>query len=516
MKKLIALLALVFTLSPVAASGFDIPLLTWERGRNQQVVLGGGATSASFIVQLEGNGVSPLTFAASKPNAAGYVVYSLDIPKDLPLGAYSISTEGTGSPRTVVAGIALVEAQTSTVVTSSLLDLTKIISLFIFLTSVMSTLRGRKYAELTFDSTQVKFTADNYGATAKGKFLERLAAAPYRLRVNGIIDLRQSLLRFLLIREGELLHRLSKEIYGLAPLLGILAGVIAAIETERNSGIALTPITVFVAIAILAIVDAYAGLFATVGFWSVQLLTGNVSSVRDVLVMTAVGLSWVGPSLFASLIRDAVTRDFSRGAKSESSLNFVGIVGSALVGSLTFYLGQSLVDSVIYTEKVSRTVSPNVIAIVGAAIAIRAVVADQVIKRESELESHTEDFYVARVSSPQTALLLTIAIFGFIYIWTEAAVTAVGTAIPFSIPFYLVFIQFGRRFPAIRWQRNVLLESAVVAALAFVAYRQISLQPLLNDQRGQLLLAVCAVPGLLHSIYSAICSSSENKEILSA
>jgi hypothetical protein len=380
----------------------------------------------------------------------------------------------------------------------------------------MSTLRARKYAELSFDSTQVKFTADNYGAASEENFLERLAAAPYRLRVNGIIDLRQSLLRFLLIREGELLHRLSKQIYGLAPLLGILAGVIAAIETERNAGIALTPIAVFVAIAIFAIVDSYAGLFATVGFWSVQLVTGNVSSVRDVLVMAAVGLSWVGPSLFASVIRDAVTRDFSLGAKSESSIKFVGIAGSAVVGSLTFYLGQSLVDSVIYTEKVSRVVSPNVIAIVAAAIAIRAVAADQMTKRDSVLGSHTEDFYIARVSSPQSASLLTIAIFGFIYIWTEAAATAFATAIAFSIPFYLVFIRFGRKFPAIRLQRNVLIEPAVVAALAFVAYRQISLQPLLNDQRGQLLIAVCAVPGLLHAIYSAICSSSENKEIISA
>ena len=516
MKKFLAILSLLLIFSPVAASAFDVPLLTWERGRNQQVVLGGGATSANFTVQLEGNGIDPLTFVASTPNKAGYVVYSLDIPKDLPLGAYSISTEGRGSPRTVVAGIALVEAQTSTVATTSLLDLTKIIALLIFLTAVMSTLRSRKYSELSFESTQVKFTPDNYGASVEGSHIERLYFAPYRLRVNGLIDLRQSLLRFLLIREGELLHRLSKQIYGLAPFIGVLAGVIAAIETRRNDGIALTPIAIFIAIAILAIVDAYSGLFATAGFWAIQLFTGNVSSVRDLLIMFAIGLSWVGPSLFASLIRDSVDRDFSSKSKADSSAHVAGIVGSATVGSLTFYLGQTLVDSVIYTEKVSRTVSPVVIAIIASAIALRGFVAEQLTKRPLAMDSHTEDFYVVRVSSPQTASLLTLVIFGFIYIWTEAASTALLSAIAFSIPFYLVFIRFGQKIPAPRLPRNVVIEATIASALAFIAYRQITLQPLLNDQRGQLLLIICAVPGLIHAAYSAICSSSESKEIISA
>ena len=41
--KALGIFLITLLLSPIAAQAFDIPLLTWERGRQQQVVLGGGA-----------------------------------------------------------------------------------------------------------------------------------------------------------------------------------------------------------------------------------------------------------------------------------------------------------------------------------------------------------------------------------------------------------------------------------------------------------------------------------------
>ena len=48
-----ALLIAIFA-TPTAAQAIDVPLLTWERGRVQQVVLGGGAYTANWVVTLEG------------------------------------------------------------------------------------------------------------------------------------------------------------------------------------------------------------------------------------------------------------------------------------------------------------------------------------------------------------------------------------------------------------------------------------------------------------------------------
>jgi hypothetical protein len=94
-----AILIAIFA-TPTAAQAFDIPLLTWERGRVQQVVLGGGAYTANWVVTLEGEGTSPLTFTRSETNEAGYVVYSLNVPSDLPIGAYSVQTSGNDAKKT--------------------------------------------------------------------------------------------------------------------------------------------------------------------------------------------------------------------------------------------------------------------------------------------------------------------------------------------------------------------------------------------------------------------------------
>ena len=147
--KLIALTLIALFFAPTAAQSFDIPLLTWERGRDQQVVLGGGAYTQSWTVTLEGNGAEPLEFSSSEKNEAGYVVYSLNIPADFPLGPYSIVTIGKGSPRTVVAGVNLIEQRTNTVA-YKLFDLTLILAIFVFLTGIVSTIRARKYQYIPF------------------------------------------------------------------------------------------------------------------------------------------------------------------------------------------------------------------------------------------------------------------------------------------------------------------------------------------------------------------------------
>jgi hypothetical protein len=62
-----------------------------------------------------------------------------------------------------------------------------------------------------------------------------------------------------------------------------------------------------------------------------------------------------------------------------------------------------------------------------------------------------------------------------------------------------------------RLPRNILIESAVIAAITFVVFRQISMKPLLLDQRADLLLLLAGIAPVIHAIYSAIYSSNEDK-----
>lgn len=511
--KLIALALIALIFAPTAAQAFDIPLLTWERGREQQVVLGGGAYTQKWIVTLEGNGQSAMAFTASEKNSAGYVVYSLFIPADYPTGAYSIVTNGKGSPRTVVAGVSLIEAQTYTA-TSSLFDLTLIIAIFVFLTGIVSTIRARKYTFIPFRSAQVLPRLTDPIFDEEQNFWDRLEKAPYRLRVQSLLSIRPSLMRFLLIREGEVAHRISKNVYGISPLVGLIAGAIAGIEVGRNDGLPSTPMTIFIIVAAIAIFDAFAGVAATLGFWAVELFTGNITSFRDVLISLAVGIAWIGPSLFAALLRETINRDFEpKTIRGADPIKFLGVIGSSLVGSAVFYLGHALVNSVIYTDHAVRSITIIHVGIIAAMLLARGFADGIVLERSTITESRDESFVISRVSSPVTAFLVLALNFAFVYIWTESAARAFFVAILFALPYFLIFIRFNKLsfIKTSRIPRNILLESALIAGIAFIVFRQISLKPLLLDQRADLLLLLAGVAPVLHAIYSAIYSSNEDK-----
>ena len=511
--KLIALTFIVLIFAPTAAQAFDIPLLTWERGREQQVVLGGGAYTQSWTVTLEGNGAPALQFSSSEKNAAGYVVYSLNIPADHPLGPYSVVTVGKGSPRTVVAGINLIEQQTTTVATK-LFDLTLILAIFVFLTGIVSTIRARKYQYIPFRSAQVLPRITDPIYEDDENFWDRLEAAPYRIRVQSLISLRPSLIRFLLIREGELAHRLSKPFYGLSPFIGLAAGAVASVEVSRNTNLASTPMTIFIIVAAIGILDAFAGLAATLGFWAVQLATGNISSFRDVLIALAIGIAWVGPSLFAALLRETINRDFKAPTiRGEDPIKFVGVIGSSIVGAAVFYLGQVLVNSVLYVDYQVRAVTWNHVLIVGGLLLVRGFADGYILDSKRPEDTRDESFFVARVSSPFTAILIIAITFAFTYIWTQSAANSFFVSVLFALPYFLIFIRFNKIsfIKTDRLPRNILLESAVIAAVTFVVFRQISMKPLLLDQRANLLLLLAGISPAIHAIYSAIYSSNEDK-----
>lgn len=518
-KRLLSLfLVALFVGAPIAATyAADIPLLTWERGRIQEVVLGGGAFENNWSVQLEGMGIDPITFAKSNVNGDGYVVFSANLPKDLPLGGYSIVTSGKGSPSTVVAGVNVVE-QVAYNVTNTPIDLTWIIAIFVFLTTVLSTLRAKKYAYLSFDSTQ---PVDDLLPTST-KLIDQISNLPYLWRVRTISRQRTSLLRFLVLREGELIHRASKQLYAALPIIGFFAGVVATNETQKAGGIGKAGLAVFIGVALIGIVDAYSGITATIGFWVTQLFIGNVSSFRDILIMLSTALAWIGPVLFASLLRDALATDLSGNRRFEKvfGMRVIGIVFSGIIGGAVFYLGQILLNSVLINFTKTRGISLLALVVLTAAIILREIISDVLLHspapKATYIDQHPENIELARVSSPQTAIILLAAIYSYVYIWTQSSQKSLIVALLFSAPYFLVFMRINEiKIAAIaKAKRFLILEALAVSGITFLIYSQINAEPLLVSQRTNLLLILTAIPGVLHAIYGAIFDSAESQGIL--
>ena len=513
-KFIAALVLLVAVLTPTFAAAVDIPLLTWERGRVQEVVLGGGAVENNWVVTLEGNGLAPQKFSRSKPNKSGYIVYSLSLPEDFPIGGYIINAVGTGSPITKVAAVSVI-AMKAYAVTQVPKDLAWIIAMIVFLSATISAFRARKYATLTFESTQLSPTGLDVYDITNPKTKVAMNIKPYALRIKAIGELRTSLMRFLLLRNGELAHRISPTLYGLLPVLGIVGAFIASVEVNKAHALAATGLGAFLAIALLGIFDAFSGLIATAAFWIIQLVVGNVASFRDLMVMFALGICWVAPGLFTTIYREAAARDLKKPFSY-----FTGLLESALVGGLIFYFGQKIINSFLVNISGARKISAVDIVVVAVAIIVRAIAEDASSKKldatGSALEHKPESIMVARVSSPETAVALSLAFFSFSYLWTSSFGKSLIFAALFAAPYFLLFIaipQAGLSVMA-KLPRNIFVEALVAGAITLAIYTQISTFPLLSTQKSQVFLICAGIPGLLHALYSAMCDSAERKGIM--
>jgi len=83
----------VLLLSAPMAHGADIPVLTWEKGKEHNIILGGNGQVKDWNISLKGlNDASTLKFSMSNKDARGFVVFSVNIPDSYPNGVYNIVT----------------------------------------------------------------------------------------------------------------------------------------------------------------------------------------------------------------------------------------------------------------------------------------------------------------------------------------------------------------------------------------------------------------------------------------
>lgn len=514
-----AALLLLAIFAPITAAFAEVPYLRWERGRVQEVVLGGVAATNNWKIQLQGAGVQSLDFKESSKAPGGFIVFSLMVPADAPVGPYTVVAVQPGGKIKVIAAVQMLGVETYTV-TKVPRDLAFIIGIFIFLTAIASTLRAQKYALLTFASTQ-RFPESTDEQSLFKNIGRRIASAPYTMRTKAIGGFQTSLFKFLMLRQGELVHRMSKQLYAFIPIVGFVGGIVASNETQKVGGIAKASLAVFIAMALIGILDAYSGLLAVCGFWFWELTHGNVTSVRDILLMLAVGIGWLGPILALAIFQVAVPKDFARkGSAPSAAAEFIAIFTGALFGAAMFYLGHKLVNSILIVIKAQRNISMTALVIIAVALLVRGVADQAILGRDggdgSKSRKPIETLTIARVNSSQSAIAVFVIAYGFSFLWTDSSQSSVTVAALFSAPFFLLLIRFNKmRIKALsRVPRNILLEGLVITAIAFYIFKEVSTLPLLADARAKKFILLAGMPGIIHAVYSVICDSFNRTEIM--
>lgn len=495
---------LALALSAPVASAADIPVLTWEKGKEHNIVLGGNGIVKDWKIQLKAQGRAPLDFTKSRVDARGFVVFSVNIPDSYESGIYSVETNSTQEAGKVVAGVRIVEISDYNLIQIPT-KLFIILFTLIILISTLSILRMQKYEKIEY-------------------LRAKLAQAPtgpigflYRFRNSSIEEIHRSIFKFQLIREGELLHKFSPAAWAVVPWVALAIGALVSANERLIQGVQLTPVLFYAGIAVIGLLDPFSGFMAGVGFAFIHCVTGNVSSVRGVMSLVAISVGWFAPGLISSLYSDALNKD----SYSLFLKRFVPDVLASAIGGLVFFSAQLLTNS-FADHQGPISGSGYLIPTIFSVLVFARIQGEKWLNKDLHQTGQNYQIRVLvlpRVISPRTIVFAAIYFAAAIYVWTESWTFALQIAAILAIPMALLMVRF--EHPVVpflkKLDRHIFVEVSALVAIAYSAFHYIESLPLEVTQKGRMFVGYTAVLLLIHGLYSSIYDSShrekENREL---
>jgi hypothetical protein len=491
-------------MSAPVASAADIPVLTWEKGKEHNIVLGGNGIVKDWKIQLKAQGRAPLDFTKSRVDARGFVVFSVNIPDSYESGIYSVETNSTQEAGKVVAGVRIVEISDYNLIQIPT-KLFIILFTLIILISTLSILRMQKYEKIEY-------------------LRAKLAQAPtgpigflYRFRNSSIEEIHRSIFKFQLIREGELLHKFSPAAWAVVPWVALAIGAIVSANERLIQGVQLTPVLFYAGIAVIGLLDPFSGFMAGVGFAFIHCVTGNVSSVRGVMSLVAISVGWFAPGLISSLYSDALNKD----SYSLFLKRFVPDVLASAIGGLVFFSAQLLTNS-FADHQGPISGSGYLIPAIFSVLVFARIQGEKWLNKDLHQTGQNYQIRVLvlpRVISPRTIVFAAIYFAAAIYVWTESWTFALQIAAILAIPMALLMVRF--EHPVVpflkKLDRHIFVEVSALVAIAYSAFHYIQSLPLEVTQKGRMFVGYTAVLLLIHGLYSSVYDSShrekENREL---
>ena len=486
-------------MSAPVASAADIPVLTWEKGKEHNIVLGGNGIVKDWKIQLKAEGATPLDLTRSRVDARGFVVFSVDIPDTYPSGIYTVTTNSTQEGSKIVAGVRIVEMSDYNLIQIPT-KLFFILITLVILISTLSILRMQKYEK-------IEYLRAKLAQAPKGVF-----GSLYRFRDSSIEEIHRSIFKFQLIREGELLHKFSPVAWAVVPWVAMVIGAAVSANERLIQGVQLTPVLLYAGIAVIGLLDPFSGFMAGVGFAVVHCATGNVSSVRGVMSLVAISVGWFAPGLISSLYSDALNKD----SYSLFLKRFVPDVLASAIGGLVFYSAQLLTNS-FADHQGPISASGYLVPSIFSVLVFARIQGEKWLNKDLHQTGQNYQIRVLvlpRVISPRTIVVAAIYFAAAIYVWTESWVFALEIAAILAIPMALLMVRFENpKVPFLKkFERHIFVEVTALVAIAYSVFNYIQSLPLEVTQKGRMFLGYTAVLLLIHGFYSSIYDSSHREK----
>lgn len=496
----VALLTFTFTGN---ATALQIPLLTWEQGKSQSVVLGGPTAENNWRVVLKSDAGYEKDFTSSRSNSAGFRVYSLNLPSDLPVGNYRIETKASNYPNTLVAQVLIIPLAVYEA-PSAPLDLLIIMILMSVMISVASLLRSSKFRLPLYPNhladLQSLHSGENIASRKRLNF-----NSVEMLRVKAYALMPDTLLRSISLLDGSFNFQGKGVRFLLLPLGSALTTLaLYASQRESNSIISNLSLMLIGIVVAISILDLFSGLLSAALYLVLSVLFFSSIGLKSITASIVVALIFVIPTLFIS-IGTYLVNDTSRDRKVAFAMSITGV---------TF-----LPMAYLILKSFDNSESDLVGLLVLISIGLLSLSWYKTVETRSFLNSANsvnsieiiQAREVLRTISPTTIISIYLVLLSIFFIWSENLALSLIASFFWCVPLYISMIKFDSNlFSNFRnWYRSTFIEIAIIFSMIFAIYYVLNSLPLLVQDRSKLMISILALPVVIHSLYVASVESGK-------
>lgn len=275
------------------AQAAESPTITWEGGREQSITMGGATSTKLWNLTIENSAGVSIPFLRSKPNAAGFVVYSVTLPDDLALGTYQVMMHGPNGEASIATTVEVVE---STVYLPSH-DPLGIAALALAGLALISFFALRDETMPTRGTTENSNDVITFNSSRFVRWIDFLRFNA----LHGLVN--QSRFLTKIIASGSYIQALTGPLVVLMPIVGLVVGTRLGLTTDMTSTLVPTSVALIAVVIVIGILDALSGAVAISSFILFSLGRGHVQTVAHIQTLVGLMLLACLPAIAASVTR---------------------------------------------------------------------------------------------------------------------------------------------------------------------------------------------------------------------
>jgi hypothetical protein len=510
LRLLAAFFCLATFLSTPLAKAADIPLLTWEKGKSQSVVLGGGNIDNNWQVFLKSSDAKLIELTPSISNQAGFIVYSLNVPRDISEGAYSVITKGDSSPETLVAAIEIVEMQRYEItrVPGDLLFFLLSLALWF---SALAALRGKQFRVVTFLTStgpKERFLA---GEPVEG-FIEHVHKLNRfeKLRINIYEQLPDSFFKFLLKSDSRGIHLEFPILWSLLPGISIAVSSVLGYLTRNDLDLSVVglALVLLISLSFIGSLDIYSGILGAFAFIAVRLWLLPDFSISSIALTTVTSLVFFLPAMISSYFAALVKKAMVSGVYQAMNASIFQWLFPLVFLHSAFLIQRSITGSTQSTLGVEALLA----AAVFSGRQIETFLSNSGLKWRKRVRIVEEfEITLGRLMSPSFVFSIFTLLVVIFYSWTLTFSTAITLGLIVTSPLFLLVIRptwQGLRFLN-KVKRNHLVEMLAVVALSIAAFMGVQYLPFVAGTSAIQIVFLGLLPVFLHALISFAADLSE-------